>query len=300
MGYEEIQTDQGGVITRAQLLGSGLGSHHIKRLVARRELARVHRGVYVAHTGALTWQERAWAAVLATAPSALCLDSALRAHEGPGLVSRDEQIIHVAVAEERHVAAPSGVLVHRLRDLDSRVLWNLAPPRMRYEEAALDVAVRAPDEFAALEVLARAVGSRRTTAQRMLAASDRRPRLARRGWIEAVLADIAEGTCSVLEHGYLTRVERAHGLPTASRQRRDVLGRRVRYRDAAYDGLVIELDGRFFHDSTRQRDRDAERDLDLAVQGAQTLRILWGQVFRRPCSTAYKIASILHRRGLAG
>jgi hypothetical protein len=33
-----------------------------------------------------------------------------------------------------------------------------------------------------------------------------------------VLTDIAGGTCSVLEPGYLTRIERPHGLPTGRRQ----------------------------------------------------------------------------------
>ena len=33
-----------------------------------------------------------------------------------------------------------------------------------------------------------------------------------------VLADVAAGTASVLEHGYLEKVEGAHGLPAAARQ----------------------------------------------------------------------------------
>ncbi len=37
---------------------------------------------------------------------------------------------------------------------------------------------------------------------------DSRRRLRRRRWLRAVLLDIADGTCSVLEHGYLVRVER--------------------------------------------------------------------------------------------
>lgn len=52
--------------------------------------------------------------------------------------------------------------------LAERTLWIRSPPRMRYEDAALDVAIASPTEMAALDVLASAVQSRRTTAERML------------------------------------------------------------------------------------------------------------------------------------
>ncbi len=96
--------------------------------------------------------------------------------------------------------------------------WNLSPPRVRYEHAAIDVAAGSLDDFAAVAVLAQAVQSRRTTARRMLAAMEERERLPRRAWVAGVLCDVSEGTCSVLERGYLTRVERPHGLPRGRRQ----------------------------------------------------------------------------------
>lgn len=65
-----------------------------------------------------------------------------------------------------------------------------------------------------------------------------------------VLEDVATGVYSVLEHRYLTRVERPHGLPTARRQRVVRAGRGPAYRDVEYPtiGLVVELDGRLGHD----------------------------------------------------
>ena len=36
----------------------------------------------------------------------------------------------------------------------------------------------------------------------------------------------------------------------------------------------MELDGRLFHDTTEQRDRDFDRDLDVAADGSSTLRLL--------------------------
>ncbi|WP_235537148.1 hypothetical protein [Nocardioides sp. Soil805] len=105
----------------------------------------------------------------------------------------------------------------------------------------------------------------------------------------------------MLEHGYLVRVVRPHGLPLGDRQVRDGRGDRVAYRDVEHDdGLVVELDGRLVHDSARQRDLDMERDLDAALVGKDTVRLGWGQVFDRPCRTAAKIAGLHLARGWVG
>jgi hypothetical protein len=292
---------QAGVVSRRQAMERGLSKHDLARLVRRRLLAPMHAGVYVNHTGEPTWLQRAWAAVLATWPAALSHESALRACEGPGRRIQYDDAIHVAVDRDRHLRAPDEVVVHRLEGLDERALWNLGPPRLRYEDAALVVAAAAGSEFAALGVLATVVQSRRTTAKRILATADQRSRLARREWITSVLTDISEGACSVLEHGYLTLVERPHALVAGRRQHPVSSSKGTLYRDVEYPtGLVVELDGRLFHDTATQRDRDLDRDLDAAVSGRSTVRLSWGQVFDRPCLTAQRLARLQQQRGWDG
>jgi hypothetical protein len=269
--------------------------------VRRRELSRVRPGVFVDHTGEPTWLQRAWTAVLQHPGSALGGLSALRAVEGPGS-PRPEDPVEIVVARRRNVRPLGGdVVVHRRTGLDQRVLWQVGPPRLRYEEAVLDVAARQPSDFAALGELARAVQSRRTTALRLSATLARRERIPRRRWLTSVLDDVADGTCSVLEHGYLRRVDRPHGLAPARRQVVDRLGSGVVHRDVLYAcGLVVELDGRLFHDTARQRDRDFDRDLDAAAAGKDTVRLSWGQVFDRSCWTAGRLALVLADRGWDG
>ena len=297
---DPILADQAGVISRRQALAAGLTRHDVNRWLRRRELAPLHPGVYVTHTGQLSWTQLAWAGVLLCWPAALAGQSALRAAEGPGS-RRTTQRIEVAVARDRSLTVPSSVRVHRTAHLDARVLWHVGPPRLRYEEAALDVAAAATSDFDCLGELARAVQGRRTTAGRLLARLADRDRIARRDWIAAVLRDVADGACSVLEHGYLTRVERAHGLATARRQVRDRPGAGVVHRDVEYDGgLVVELDGRLFHDTAAQRDLDFDRDLDAAVAGKQSVRLSYGQVFDRGCRTAARIALLLRAHGWSG
>ncbi|MCY4726780.1 hypothetical protein NYO98_10880 [Nocardioides sp. STR2] len=304
---DAILAVQGGVVSQAQALSLGLRPHDVRRLVRRRELAPLLPGVYLSHTGDPTWVQRAWGAVLACASSralagadlgaALGGSSAMRAADGPGRTDGHDGPIEVVVPRARRVVAPAGVRVTRTFGLDERVHWNLGPPRLRYDEAALDVALGTAGDFAAVGVVARAVQGRHTTAVRMQRALASRTRAPRRSFLEGVLADVAHGTCSVLEHAFLTGIEQPHGLPRASRQVRAGTATGIVFRDAAYGERLVELDGRMWHDTAEQRDRDFERDLDAAVEGHATVRLTWGQVVGRPCSTAAKLSLLLQRDG---
>lgn len=291
---------QSGVVSRRQALAAGLAVHDLRRLERRRELARVHPGVYVDHTGPLTWLQRAWAGVLHAAPAALCDVSALRPTDGPTR-SGDDALIHVAVDRQRRIVTPPGVRIHRVAHLEAVTSWHRSPPRLRFEHAVLAVAAGADDEHGLIATLADAVQSRRTTAVRLRATVDELPVLPRRRFILAVLDDVAAGACSTLEHGYLARVERTHGLPRAGRQVR-ASARGPIYRDVLYthQALVVELDGRLFHDTARARHRDLERDLDARVAGLTSVRLGWGQVFGTPCRTAARIATLLRAGGWGG
>ena len=322
---------QSGVVARTQLVSDGIQPHDIRRRVRRRELVRVHDGVFVPHNGPLSWDERAWAALLRCWPAALFGESALFATDPAGGWARPEtatqramaspsaiqpsaiqpsaiqpsaiqpSAIHLAVDRHRNLHAPAGIVLHRLIRFEQRIQWNLTPPRQRFEDALLELVSSAPRELDAIALIARASASRRTTAARVREALDQRPLIARRSWLAGVLDDVAQGTGSVLEHGYLVRVERPHALPRAERQAVGHSSVGLVYRDAEYaEGLIVELDSRLHHDSTEQRDADFERDLDADVQGRATRRLSWGQVFDRPCSTASKLALLLQRLGWTG
>jgi hypothetical protein len=300
---ERVRTSQGGLLSRKQAMACGMTRVEIARLLRRGEWVAVHEGVYIGHNGPRSWHERAWAAVLWAEPAALCLDSALRAAEGPGRRGRDDDLVHVAIDLRRRVVAPDGVVVHRTQGFDERVQWNCSPPRVRHADAVLDVAAAAPDDLAAIATLADACGSWRTTALKLSEALAKRRRVARRAWLVGILDDVAQGTCSVLEHGYLVHVERAHGLPEASRQKPRPTAGGGTLQDVSYTAheVVVELDGRIGHTSTSDRDDDLDRDLENAVEHHElTLRIGYRQVFDDSCRTARRVASVLRRRGWAG
>lgn len=293
-----IEHAQDGVISRRQARECRCRPADIRRRLRRKEWTPICPGVYVNHTGPPTWRQRAWAAVLDVHPAALGGVTALKMGRGT---------IHVVVdagrtVHDRKKHKRAGVVIHRRTRLKESVHWDHSPPRLRVEEAALDVADGAGSDREAIATLSDIVNRRKTTADRLLAAMTKRPRMKRRAFLTAVLGDIKNGTRSVLEQHYLSAVERAHGLPCPQRQVRTAMGRNG-LRDATYPEfrLVVELDGDSFHGDAASRDRDRERDLDAALaSGLLTVRLGCGQVFDSPCTTAGKMAQLLMRRGWIG
>lgn len=309
---------QAGLVSRRQVLASGGDDKFIEKQLRRREWARVHTGVFVLHTGPLTWLERAWGGLLFCWPAALSHESALLAY---GLRSMPSQMaatsvygssrtdrfstaptpVHIAVAANRRLVEPSGVRLHRVSDFAAALRANTSPPRLNLERSVLDVASDAARNSDAIAVLADACQTGRTTPARLVEALRARKRLRRRGFLLAVLDDVARGAYSVLEHRYLTEVERPHGLPTAQRQRRVRSGRTTAYRDVEYVGFstVIELDGSVGHEQALDRWADMARDIDSSLSGEITLRIGWRHV-EDSCRTAASVARLLTANGWTG
>ncbi len=206
---------QAGVVSRAQVRELGGTDDDIERLVRRRLWATVHRGVYVDHTGPLTWDQRAWAAVLYHAPAVLDGRSAMRAHRMRVVpaIAPDSEPIEVAVAQGRRVAPAAGIRVRRVRDLETVSRTTGRPPRLDLEHAVLRAAAAASREDTSVAILADACQDGRTTARRLAAALGRHPRVRNRRLLAEVLDDVSSGACSALERRYLVQVERAHGLP---------------------------------------------------------------------------------------
>lgn len=122
-----------------------------------------------------------------------------------------------------------------------------------------------------------------------------------RAELDDVLAAAGSGIHSVLEYRYLRDVERAHGLPRSRHQVRVVIDGKVVYRDVYYEEyqVAVELDGRLAHPD-EERWRDNHRDTQAGVQGVQTCRYGWRDVYARACQTALLQAQILRRRGWRG
>ncbi len=285
---------QSGTVRRRQVLDLGGTDDDLARFVRRRELSVVHPGVYVDHTGSLSWEQRAWCAVHVHWPASLTGLSVLP--------DPPRRIVHVAIDQRRSVRRIAGVVAHRTADFDTRTDWIKAPPRIWLEHAAIDVAspARADTAYA---VLAGAIHTRETSPARIREVLAQRSRVRQRALLDGLLDDLEAGACSVLERGYLHDVERRHGLPVGERQQRFHGPGGVGYRDVVYRafGLIVELDGRAFHDSVASWNAGHERDLDAAVADVgRTVRLSYVQVFGGACATAARIGALLQRGGWRG
>jgi len=174
----------------------------------------------------------------------------------------------------------------------------MLPPCTRVEDTVLDLIQIAPSFDDAYAWICRAIGRRRTTADRIGLAMAARKKMRWRREIAIALGDAEAGALSVLEYRYVHRVERPHGLPAAHRQARIRQSTGNRYLDNLYEeyGVCVELDGTAAHPGDEQW-RDKRRDNANTIGGLVTLRFGLLDLGDRRCETASGVANLLRRRG---
>ena len=291
---------QAGVITRAQALAAGISRHAIYARLEAGRWQRLHLGVYVSYSGPLARESMMWAAVLAAGPEAV-LSHRTSAELHGLLVAAKAEPIHVTVPRQRTLRPMRRVVVHYSGRVDAARHPALEPPRTRLEDTVLDLAETERTADGAISWILDACASRRTLPDRLLAAMDARPRVRRRRILLVALGDARIGIQSILERGYLYKVERPHGLPEGRRQRRTPDGGSSKYEDVRYEeyGVIVELDGQQAHPNG-ERWRDTRRDNASATKGLITLRYTYADVMERPCEVGDEVARALASRGWTG
>ncbi len=265
--YAGLLALQSGVVSRRQLITTPVSSRTTSSDSCAARPCPVHDGVFVNHTGAPTWLQRAWVGVLprlagrpaaTTAHSALPTDRAERPRRS---------VIHLAVDRDRHRCG-----AHRL---------PLAPHELGSTTGAVE---HQPTSGAHRGGADRRGGPQagRLRRDRRACRCDpaRRPRTA--GRIREHLT-LAARPPPRLPPDVLARPGPWHvlgaraRLPHPGRAGRTVsrtaCGRcatRATVRSTATSSTthfeqVVELDGRMWHDSVERHDADLDRDLDAAV-----------------------------------
>ncbi|MGC4109745.1 MAG: hypothetical protein QM747_04830 [Nocardioides sp.] len=205
-------------------------------------------------TGALTWEQRSWMAVLHAGPRSVL--GGLSAATTHGLLRWHREEITVLVDDELAFEPVAGVRFFRSR----RPFELLRSPRAGIPSVQLEPAILlwagydAPVR-AAHGVLAASVQQRLTTPERLLTWIDTLRPLRRARSFRRTVGDIAGGAHSVAEID-VRRLCRRYGLrlPDRQRQRTDRSGK-VRWTDCEWhlaDGtsLVLEIDGAFHLDAS--------------------------------------------------
>lgn len=302
--WQELAAAQAGVVGRAQLLEAGLTSGEVEGRLKSRRWVRLHPGVYATFTGPVPPLARLWAALLVAGEGAAVGGrSALWLW---GVVEAPERVPTICVPERRRVRTPLGVNLVRRRRLDDQVHPAAQPRRLCVEEAVLDVADECADEGPVIDLVLRAVASRRTTAARVRGALGHRSRHRYRLLLKELLTEAEEGVQSPLERRYRRGVERAHGLPRGRHNAGErVVGRsgarRTRYRDIRYRRwrVVVELDGQEAHPLWLLR-RDRARDNSATLEGDRVLVYGWHETVTQRCEVAVDVIRMLWSQGWRG
>ena len=301
MSAEPRLLAQADAIARRQSTEAGIDPDTMRNRLRSGRWQRLQRGVYAAFTGEPARETMLWAALLRAGPDAVL--SHQTAAERHGLIDEPSSPIIITVPASRHPARVKipGVVIHRSDSILRTRHPVMLPPCTRVEDTVLDLIQAARTFDDAYGWICRAIGRRRTTADRIRHAMDARKKMRWRRELAAALGDADDGVLSVLEYRYVHRVERPHGLPTARRQARIRQRTGNRYLDNLYEeyGVCVELDGTAAHPADEQW-RDKRRDNANTVSGIITLRFGPAELGERRCQTADAVATLLRRAGWPG
>jgi hypothetical protein len=297
----EAARAQAGIVSRRQALDGGMSVSAVRSKITSGRWQQVYRGVYAVFTGPVRRDARLWAVVLYGGKGARL--SHQTAAELLRLTDERSLPIHLQVPTERRVRALPGIAVHRSSSLEHG--WRFArgvPPHTLVEQTVLDLLDASASFDDAVGWVTRAFQRNLTNEGSLGRALAARKKARWRDGLNEVIAMAAAGTHSPLEYRYDHDVERAHGLPPARKQVPFTKPDGTRgFRDRYYAGygLVVELDGRRYHDGDR-RDHDRRRDNDATATTGATLRYDWRDVVRTRCETAAQVHAALRKRGYAG
>lgn len=285
----ELASRQRALITTPALHSLGMSEGSIRHRERTGRLHRIYVGVYSVGCPPTSQEALLLAAVLACGPGAsLSYLSGLALWEIWGRL--DQRPIDVTATEyHRH----RGTRLHRSRTLDhSQLTVHRGIPVTVPWRCLLDAA-----DLLAFWDLRRAVNEARV--RRLVSENDLGKAIdlsrGRRGSrkLRAIIAREPGLTRSGLEDLFADAV-RQHGLSTPEFNVR-VAGHEV---DAVWlrERVVVELDGRAFHDTPDAFERDRERDADLAAAGFVTVRITHRRLSSDPKREMERLRTILVAR----
>lgn len=272
---------QHGVMARRQLIAAGVGPGAITERLASGLLVPLRRGVYVVGGSRPSASAQLMAATLAGGgDNVLSHRAATHLH---GLLPLSAGAIDITTT--RRTRSRPGLRVHHVRSLDPAERGTVdGIPCTSLARTLVDLAAIAPtrtveqalDQAEVLKVYDGAA----------IAAALEVPRRGR-AKLRAILDRHAPGTTvtrSELEERFLALCRGAELPPAQHNEPIALDGGTSRIADVVWrrERVIVELDGRTFHDTDHAFDDDRARDVDLKVERWSVLRFTWHHVTRRP------------------
>jgi hypothetical protein len=276
--------DNFGLVRYEDLIRLGFSPGQITRRLASGRLTRLHDRVYAVGHVALRDEGRWLAALWACGPeSALSHTSASASFgwstEAPG------DPVHVTTT--RSIRSRPGIVVHRVRRLERIDVFHR--PRLAVTTIPRTLVDLADVmDWSAYRTVADRQRHLRLDSLRQ--AQLRAPNRVGAPLVRRLLEADDAHTKSEFERRFL-RFCTDHGLP-----RPDALNRRIagHMADCVYRSLVIELDGRTYHDRRAQMRADRMRDADYQLAGLHILRLVWDDLHPgEAATTAVRVRAML-------
>lgn len=287
----ELAGRQHGVITRGQLLESGVSRARIAGWIDSGRIVALHRGVY----GFGPFQPpRAplMAAILACGPSAVLSHRSAASMWQMLPPPPEEEEIEVTVRDPLKRRRP-GVRVHRAHLDDDESAVHDGVPITAPLRTVVDLAA-VVDERDLERAIAYAERERLATAHEISALPERYE-----GWrdirrLQSVLGRVGgpQLTRSAAERRFLALIRRAR-LPIPRTNAR-VGEYEVDFLWPDHD-LAVEVDGYRFHGSRVRFESDRRRGSQLAALGLQVVSLTWRQIVDDEVATAVELSQALTR-----
>lgn len=296
-----IAERQDGAISRRRLLDAGVSSAGVDRMLASGRLAVVLPGTYIIAGSPDTVRRRRWVALLAVGPPAvLSFETGARIQRLSGVGDRGPTVLTVPHSGWQRLP---GITVHQISDLaDAHVEMIDGMPVTSIPRTVVDLAAiwrRGRVKLMVEDVVA----AHRTSDAKIGACLQS---VARRGkpgvrLLAGVLDERGPGKAppaSELERSFFELVAGSE-LPEPHRQYRFPRDDGVRHlSDSAWPDvqLIVEVDGRRWHQRLADMKRDADRDLKAAAAGWQVVRLLHEHVVGAPDETLRDLHAVYQSR----
>ena len=295
---EWLLFEQDGVISRRQLTAV-MPMARLRQLIRSGRWTRPHLGIYLAHNGAVTPEQRIWIGVLSAGSGRRAVLAGTSALGAYGIRGVGDAAVHVYIpASTKDTNPPPFVVVHRITALPKLDYHRALPPRTSPGRSVVDAARWARTDDQARRIIASAFQQRLVDRTAIESALTRMKRVKRRQLIVATAVDADGGSESVPELDFL-QLCRKGKLPTPTRQSvvTDASGRR-RYRDAYFEewGVHVEIDGAQ-HMHVAAWWADMQRQNLMWVKGDRVLRFPSWAIRNRPDEVIIQIRAALVAAG---
>ena len=283
-----IAAAQHGVVTRAQLERAGITARVVDRRIRGGILKPLHRGVFlVGFVEAPLAREMA--ACLACGEHAFV--SRRSAAVMWGIIKHSARPARTEITLRAGYRRRPGIQIHRTGSLHEDETTGLrGVPITSAPRTILDLAAQLPRKPLD-RAISQAVGLRLTDSQQLLDIASRHAGRRGAGRLRTVLTGSGPPfTRSEAEERFLDLLRRARIDPPEINTR--VLGFEVDFYWPQRQ-LVVEVDGRAFHSSPLDFERDRTRDAELAAVGIRVVRVTWLQLTSAPEAILVRLGGAL-------